>query len=47
MMLLIIGFNLTVYKYIRVQQCYVLIIVIISILINKGFKSQSYNFEVH
>lgn len=31
MMLLIIGFNLTVYKYI--QQCYVLIIVIISILI--------------
>lgn len=36
MMLLIIGFNLTVYKYI--QQCYVLIIVIISILINKGFK---------
>lgn len=42
MMLLIIGFNLTVYKYI--QQSYVLIIVIISILINKGFKSQSYNF---
>lgn len=42
MMLLIIGFNLTVYKYI--QQCYVLIIVIILILINKGFKSQSYNF---